>query len=51
MFESTYVAGALIFLMISGAGGLMLLLSTDGYLKFADRVYNGSPNGRPSRRR
>ena len=51
MFESTYVAGALIFLMISGAGGLMLLLSADGGLKFVDRVYNGSPNGRPSRRR
>ena len=51
MFEPTFIAGALIFLLISGAGGVMLLLSTDGYLKFVDRVYNGSPNNRPSRRR
>ena len=48
--ESTTVAGVLIFLMLSGAAGLMLLRSGDGGAAFLDRLYNGSPNGRPSRR-
>jgi len=51
MIESTTVAGALIFLLISGAAGLMLLSSANGGAAFMDRLYNGSPNGRPSRRR
>jgi hypothetical protein len=49
--ESTTVAGVLIFLMISGAAGLMLLMSADGGLKFVDKLYGSSPNNRPSRRR
>jgi hypothetical protein len=49
--ESTTVAGALIFLLISGAGGLMLLLSGLNGLSFVDKLYSQSPNGRPSRRR
>ena len=51
MIESTTVAGALIFLMISGAAGIMLLCSANGGATFLDKLYNGSPNGRPSRRR
>ena len=48
--ESTTVAGALIYLMILGAAGLMLLRSGDGGLRFFDRLYNTAPNNRPSRR-
>ena len=51
VMESTTVAGVLIFLMISGGAGLMLLLSADRGLKFVDMLYNTAPNNRPSRRR
>jgi hypothetical protein len=49
--EPTTVAGALIFLMISGVAGLLLLRSGDGGVKFVDKLYNNAPNNRPSRRR
>jgi hypothetical protein len=48
--ESTTVAGALIFLMISGVAGVLLLRSGDGGLRFLDRLYNTAPHNRPARR-
>lgn len=48
---STTTAAALIVLLLAGAASAILLNSVMGGLKFADQLYNGSPNGRPSRRR
>jgi hypothetical protein len=47
---STAIAAAIAYLMILAAAGGFLLRSVLGGLQLLDKVHNGSPNGRASRR-